>query len=83
MSFHLESNRDFFSRVFIYKPDLIFLDEATSALDEENESHLYTYIRNMNCSYVSVGHRSTLLKYHHVKLTVIGNGKWKIEATHS
>ena len=74
-----EQQRLSFARVILYKPDLVFLDEATSALDEENEKNLYGVIKNMSCSFVSVGHRSTLIKYHDLKLTIEGHGKWKID----
>lgn len=74
-----EQQRLSFARVVLYQPELAFLDEATSALDEENEEHLYGVIKEMGCAFVSVGHRSTLIKFHSHLLTVEGAGRWKLE----
>jgi putative ATP-binding cassette transporter len=59
-----EQQRVSFARIFLRKPVLAFLDEATSSLDEENERVLYENLRELGISFVSVGHRSTLKKYH-------------------
>lgn len=55
-----------FARIFLYQPDVIFLDEATSALDEDTEHHIYQSLTKMlpNAIVVSVGHRSSLRKFH-------------------
>ena len=59
-----EQQRVAFARLFLKKPAIAFLDEATSALDEENERLLYEKLRESRIAFVSVGHRSTLKKYH-------------------
>jgi putative ATP-binding cassette transporter len=48
------------------KPELLFLDEATSALDEASEARLYGLLRAVlwRPTVVSVGHRSTLRRFH-------------------
>lgn len=61
-----EQQRLAFVRALIYKPLWLFLDEATSALDEETEEKVYTLLEEEAeaTTLVSVGHRSTLNKYH-------------------
>lgn len=54
-----------FARVFAKRPRWVFLDEATSAMDEETESRLYGHLASLpGITVVSVGHRSTLDKWH-------------------
>ncbi|CAI0555420.1 unnamed protein product [Linum tenue] len=59
-----EQQRLAFARLLLSKPKLVLLDESTSALDEANEGHLYEEIRAAGITYISVGHRRTLLKQH-------------------
>ncbi|MCC2625035.1 MAG: transporter ATP-binding protein [Burkholderiales bacterium] len=61
-----EQQRVAFCRILINKPDIIYLDEATSALDEETEELMYNLIKSElpNSVIVSVGHRSTIAKWH-------------------
>ena len=63
-----EQQRIAFARLFLRKPRCAFLDEATSALDERNEAAMYERVRGTCAAVVSVGHRSTLLKYHTLAL---------------
>jgi len=76
-----EQQRLAFARVFVTRPAAVFLDEATSALDEDNEERLYSLLKEKlaGAVIVSVGHRSTLRKFHNATLTSEGNGVWKIE----
>ena len=55
-----------FARAVLTRPQWLFLDEATSALDEETEDALYRLLGDQlqSTTLVSVGHRSTLLRYH-------------------
>jgi putative ATP-binding cassette transporter len=61
-----EQQRLAFARVLLTEPALLFLDEATSALDEPAEAHLYESLRaaSWRPTVVSVGHRSTLRRFH-------------------
>ena len=61
-----EQQRLAFARALIYQPRWLFLDEASSALDEETEAHVYGMLQQQapRTTLVSVGHRSTLAKYH-------------------
>lgn len=54
-----------FVRIFLRRPAWVFLDEATSAMDEETETALYSRLVSLpGITVVSVGHRSTLDKWH-------------------
>lgn len=65
-----EQQRLAFVRAHIQQPQWLFLDEATSALDEETEATMYSLLqeRLQQTTVVSVGHRSTLNKYHELVL---------------
>ena len=68
-----------FVRIFLNRPKWVFLDEATSAMDEETETKLYSLLISMpEITVVSVGHRSTLDRFHERKL-VIEEGTLKSE----
>lgn len=62
-----ELQRIAFARILLARPKLILLDEATAALDEGTEAHLYRLIRDRlpESMIVSVGHRNTLVQFHH------------------
>ena len=65
-----EQQRLAFVRAHIQQPQWLFLDEATSALDEDTEATMYSLlqVRLQQTTVVSVGHRSTLNKYHELVL---------------
>lgn len=65
-----EQQRLAFVRALIYKPKWLFLDEATSALDEATEAAMYRLLADNLCetTIVSVGHRSSINKFHSLKL---------------
>nr|GMC55634.1 ABC transporter D family member 2, chloroplastic [Ipomoea batatas] len=65
-----EQQRLAFARLLLSKSYLVLLDESTSALDEANEEHLYQLIQAAGITYVSIGHRSTLNKYHKKMLQI-------------
>jgi putative ATP-binding cassette transporter len=75
-----EQQRIAFARMFLRKPDFTFLDEATSALDENNQEELYLQLRKSGISYISVGHRTSLMKYHDRILELDRSGSWKISS---
>jgi putative ATP-binding cassette transporter len=62
----------------LHKPDYIFLDEATASLDEDSEAALYGLLRSKlpHSAVTSVGHRSTLLAWHTLKLNWETKGTW-------
>ncbi|ACK73561.1 ABC transporter domain protein [Gloeothece citriformis PCC 7424] len=59
-----EQQRLAFARILVQKPAYVILDEATSALDEKNEQTLYQHLRDAGVTFISVGHRKSLMKYH-------------------
>lgn len=65
-----EQQRLAFVRAHIQQPQWLFLDEATSALDEDTEANMYSLLqeRLQQTTVVSIGHRSTLNKYHELVL---------------
>jgi vitamin B12/bleomycin/antimicrobial peptide transport system ATP-binding/permease protein len=83
-----EQQRLAFGRLLVNRPRLVILDEATSALDMEGEARMYSLLQNMahkifpgkngmsapGLTYVSVGHRPSLLAFHDKRLR-IGGGK--------
>jgi putative ATP-binding cassette transporter len=73
-----EQQRLAFARILVAKPKYVILDEATSALDVFNEKMLYERLQSMDAVYLSVGHRSSLLKYHDLVLELDGEGGWQI-----
>jgi len=76
-----EQQRLSFARLLLKKPAVAFLDESTSALDEPNEERIYQYLRKHRYTFVSVGHRSTLLKHHDWVLQIGKDGAWKLLKT--
>lgn len=48
-------------RVLLSKPRLVLMDESTSALDTGNEAALYAALGEAGITYVSVGHRPSLV----------------------
>jgi putative ATP-binding cassette transporter len=77
-----EQQRLGFARVLLVRPQVVFLDEATSALDEGMEHALYTLLREElpETVVVSVGHRSTLNRFHAERLELLGQGRWRVAA---
>ena len=78
-----EQQRLAFARILINKPEYIILDVATSALDVENEAALYHHLQQLDSTFVSVGHRPTLIPYHQKLLKLIDHNSWRIEDTKS
>lgn len=54
---------------------LIYLTEATSALDLTSEEAMYALLSRLNATFVSVGHRPSLVRYHSSKLVLYGEGR--------
>ena len=73
-----EQQRLAFARLLIGRPRVAVLDEATSALDEQNEAALYRQLAALDIRYLSVGHRSSLLKYHQNVLKLEGPERWEL-----
>ena len=80
-----EQQRLAFGRLLINRPRFVILDEATSALDMVAEAKMYGLLQKMakqtvsknhisrpGLTYVSVGHRPSLLAFHDVRLRLLG-----------
>jgi putative ATP-binding cassette transporter len=73
-----EQQRLAFARLLLTEPRYAILDEATSALDLANEQHLYEQLQATKTTFVSVGHRVSLVKYHQQVLELVGDGSWRL-----
>ena len=71
-----ESQKLAFARLFVKRPKVAFLDESTSAIGAQEED-LYRNLQSLCKTYVSVGHRMTLVKYHTHVLQLEARG-WKM-----
>lgn len=73
-----EQQRLAFARLLLTQPHYAILDEATSALDLKNEERLYRQLQAIATMFISVGHRSSLVKYHQQVLELDGNSGWQL-----
>jgi putative ATP-binding cassette transporter len=73
-----EQQRIALARVFVHQLPYAILDEATSALDVGNEALLYQHLEELGTTYISVGHRPTLTRYHRQCLEVQSGGLWQL-----
>lgn len=76
-----EQQRIGFVRAILQAPTLLFLDEATASLDEHAEAALHQQLKQAlpDSIVVSVGHRSTLLAWHNLRLKFGQAGGWQME----
>jgi putative ATP-binding cassette transporter len=73
-----EQQRIGFARALVAQPRFVFLDEATSAVDVETERLLYGLLARSKATFISVGHRPTLLNYHVTALRLLPKGEWEV-----
>lgn len=73
-----EQQRLAFARLLLVHPRYAILDEATSALDLENEEQIYQQVQATSTVFISVGHRTSLLKYHQQILQLNGDSSWQL-----
>jgi ATP-binding cassette, subfamily D (ALD), member 4 len=59
-----------FARLFHRRPRFAVLDEATSSLDERREREMYEECAKLGITLLSVGHRSSLRKFHRQLLSI-------------
>ena len=78
-----EQQRIAFLRLLRSRPALAILDEATSAMDVALEAEMYTQLRAVCSSYVSVGHRPQLSQFHTHVLTWHAPGHWSLREAQS
>ncbi len=73
-----EQQRIAFARILITKPLYAILDEATSGLDLKNEESLYQHLQKTETTFISVGHRQSLMKYHQILLEISEDNSWEL-----
>ncbi|WP_371142709.1 ABC transporter ATP-binding protein/permease [Burkholderia cepacia] len=73
-----EQQRIAFARVLVACPAFVFLDEATSAVDVATEQLLYSLLERSGATYVSVGHRPSMMPYHDRELRLLAGGHWEV-----
>ncbi|KAG0586543.1 hypothetical protein KC19_2G098900 [Ceratodon purpureus] len=73
-----EQQRLAFARLFLHSPKVAFLDEASSALDAGNEARLYAMLSEKLETYVSIGHRTSLVKFHTYVLEFKDDRSWTV-----
>ena len=66
--------------MLLNSPRYAVLDEATSALDVKTERLLYELLLERDVSFISVGHRPSLTRFHSSVLELYGNGDWRLVA---
>jgi putative ATP-binding cassette transporter len=71
-----EQQRLGIARAILQAPDYLLLDEATASLDEPSEADLYRLLidRLPGTTIGSIGHRSTLIRFHSRGLKLIREG---------
>jgi vitamin B12/bleomycin/antimicrobial peptide transport system ATP-binding/permease protein len=73
-----EQQRLAFARILLSRPKYAILDEATSALDVTNERRLYEMLQGLDITYISVGHRPSLVDYHQRVLDLGAANGWQL-----
>lgn len=73
-----EQQRLAFARLLLTQPRYAILDEATSALDLANEQRLYQQLKDQQVTFISVGHRPSLVQYHKYVLELTGDTLWQL-----
>lgn len=73
-----EQQRISFARILISRPQFVFMDESTSAVDIPTEAVLHRELIATGATFVSVGHRETLLGFHERALRLLPGGGWEI-----
>ncbi|MEO0704162.1 MAG: ATP-binding cassette domain-containing protein [Cyanobacteria bacterium J06649_5] len=74
-----EQQRLAFARLLVKQPTYAVLDEATSALSLEQENNLYQQLAATNTTFISIGHRPSLLAYHPQVLTLEDSQTWTLQ----
>ena len=67
------------ARLIYHKPQYAILDECTSAVSMDVEGHLYTYMKNIGITLITVSHRETLWKYHDYLLKFQGDKDYEFK----
>ena len=71
-----EKQRMAMARLIYHKPNYAILDECTSAVSMDVEGHLYSYMKSVGITLITVSHRDTLWKYHDYLLKFYGDKQY-------
>jgi ATP-binding cassette subfamily D (ALD) protein 3 len=71
-----EKQRMAMARLIYHKPNYAILDECTSAVSMDVEGHLYSYMKSVGITLITVSHRETLWKYHDYLLKFYGDKQY-------
>ncbi len=74
-----EQQRIAMARLFFHRPIFAILDEATSSVEEKIERKFYKLCKQMGITLISVGHRTSLLRFHSFLLRFERNS---VDASH-
>ncbi len=74
-----EKQRIAMARLIYHKPQYAILDECTSAVSVDVEGHLYTYMKSIGVTLITVSHRDTLWKYHEYLLYFYGDRQYEFK----
>jgi len=74
-----EKQRIAMARLIYHKPQYAILDECTSAVSVDVEGHLYTYMKSLGITLITVSHRETLWKYHEYLLRFYGDKQYEFK----
>ena len=66
------------ARILYNQPKILFVDECTSSMDEEEEDLIYHLLTQQIPTIISVGHRTTIKKFHTHELHINHNGTYSI-----
>jgi ABC-type uncharacterized transport system fused permease/ATPase subunit len=71
-----EQQRLGIARVLYHQPRIAIMDESTSAVDEPTEELIFEALKRRGIAMLSVAHRSTVAKHHHVLFKIARDGSW-------
>jgi ATP-binding cassette subfamily D (ALD) protein 3 len=72
-----EKQRMAMGRLIYHRPMYAILDECTSAVSIDVEGHLYSYMKSVGITLITVSHRDTLWKYHDYMLRFKGDKQFE------
>ena len=75
-----EQQRLGIARLLFHKPKFAILDECTSAMDEDVEEEIYKLLLKSGAGILSVAHRSTVRRFHHVLIKIDREGQYSMES---